>query len=541
MSEIQKLAKNNLDFTIFHSFNNQLKNSFEKENAHGINIRYDFQLIDKISGNFKFGNKIRNKIRAYNQNVEVGNLDGARYNFYRNSFIEDFNLNQNDLNGNDLPLTIFVDEEKNIDNLFDGKYAFGAVADIDLMLKVFKYFKRNYSANSPNLIDPTRPAHFINQTESQLYDYNGKENYSAAYVMTEIDFGASFNMVAGLRKEVVETTYYSQKYHEHPFSALMYNGEDTWHKRKNTNYMPALFLLYKPRDWLNFRFAITNTLTRPNYTSIIPLEVISGSGRIIDWRNKYLKPGTSKNLDLSLSIHDNKIGFFTAGYFQKKIKNLVFSGGQKVLSMEDIVNLKLDSNFINYTISNYISNNPEEVIIKGFEFDYQTRFWFLKGIMSGFIFNANYSIIKSEVEYPWYIRRYDIVWDPFEVITHHVDTTYTDRLLDQPNEIINFSIGYDKKGFSGRLSMLYYDDVFVGTNFWKELRQTTDSYKRWDMSVKQKIFIDGLSIYLNVSNITDTSDRNRNYGSTSQESGSENIASEQYYGETIDLGFKYSF
>ena len=46
-------------------------------------------------------------------------------------------------------------------------------------------------------------------------------------------------------------------------------------------------------------------------------------------------------------------------------------------------------------------------------------------------------------------------------------TTHIDRLLDQPDEIVNFSVGLDYKGFSGRLSMLYNDNVFVNTDFWQ--------------------------------------------------------------------------
>ena len=46
-----------------------------------------------------------------------------------------------------------------------------------------------------------------------------------------------------------------------------------------------------------------------------------------------------------------------------------------------------------------------------------------------------------------------------------------DRLIDQPNDIFNFSLGYDYKGFSGRFSMLYMDDIFISTDFWPEMRR----------------------------------------------------------------------
>ena len=192
-------------------------------------------------------------------------------------------------------------------------------------------------------------------------------------------------------------------------------------------------------------------------------------------------------------------------------------------------------------MQNYTSNNQKAVFLNGFEIDYQTRFWYLPGFLNGLVFNANYTATKSEVKYPLTFIEQEIIWDPFEVIVYNIDTTYTDRLLDQPNKIINLSIGYDYKGFSGRLSMLYNDDIFMNTAFWPELRQTTDAYRRWDLSIKQELPVDGLSLYFNASNITETNDINRYRGFTSEEVGSENLSTEQYYGKTIDLGFRYLF
>ena len=70
---------------------------------------------------------------------------------------------------------------------------------------------------------------------------------------------------------------------------------------------------------------------------------------------------------------------------------------------------------------------------------------------------------------------------------------------------MNISLGYDYSEFSARLSMLYKSDVFSRTDFWPELRETTDDFVRWDLSVKQGLPIDGLDMYLNVSNISSTS------------------------------------
>ena len=100
------------------------------------------------------------------------------------------------------------------------------------------------------------------------------------------------------------------------------------------------------------------------------------------------------------------------------------------------------------------------------------------------------------------------------------------------------SVGYDYKGFSGRLYMLFNDNVFVNTNFWPELRENTDSYSRFDLSVKQKLTAEGLEVFLNASNLTKTSDVSRYRGISAQ---NDNIKLQQNYGQTIDVGIRYAF
>jgi hypothetical protein len=228
----------------------------------------------------------------------------------------------------------------------------------------------------------------------------------------------------------------------------------------------------------------------------------------------------------------------TIGYFQKNIKDLIYASGTRIIFADDTSKFSLPSYYENYRILDYNLNNPHEVILKGWEFDYQARFWYLPRALSGFVFNANYTLTQSDVKYPLTFIEQEIDWSTFQVIKSNVDTTYTDRLLDQPNEIINLSIGYDYKGFSGRLSMLYNDDVFMSTAFWPELRQQTDAYRRWDLSMKQKLPVEGLEIFLNASNLTETNDVNRYRGITLN---GDNLSTEQYYGKTIDMGFRYSF
>ena len=231
-----------------------------------------------------------------------------------------------------------------------------------------------------------------------------------------------------------------------------------------------------------------------------------------------------------------------------------------------------------------ITNNINPVKITGLELDYQTRFWYLPSVLRGLVFNANYTRTTSEAIYPRNVIERIITFTPsFTIENVNLDSAYTDRLLDQPNDIINLSLGYDYKGFSGRLSMLYTSNVFSKVDFWPGLRETTDSYQRYDLSVKQKLPIDGLELYLNISNLTGAVDIRRLRGYNTYDPNFDNtilgdpdnnyesgildpnnyptnptdsdiskllarvprdqraISSEEHYGMTIDLGFRFAF
>ena len=131
-------------------------------------------------------------------------------------------------------------------------------------------------------------------------------------------------------------------------------------------------------------------------------------------------------------------------------------------------------------------------------------------MLNGLVFNANYTRTKSEVKYPRTTIGYD--FSTFPLSFTNTDSFYVDRLIDQPNDIFNLSLGYDYKGFSSRISMLYMDDIFISTDFWPELRQSTDSYTRYDLSLKQKLPYKGLEFYLNISNLNEVVDINRMNG-----------------------------
>ena len=103
----------------------------------------------------------------------------------------------------------------------------------------------------------------------------------------------------------------------------------------------------------------------------------------------------------------------------------------------------------------------------------------------------------------------------------------------QADNIANISIGYEKSGFTGRISMTYQGKILEEVGIVEEKDLFTDSFVRWDMSMQQKITSE-ISIFLNLNNISNMSD-NAFYGEKRFPTRNE------IFGWTADIGIRYVF
>ena len=545
----------------------------EQDRTLSASLEYNYKVNAQISGKLKFGLKIRKKSRSFDRDYEQGDFDGnsSYHPQMRQGAIEFFDwLDDVESETSTMPIKYFINDDYDDERFLQGDFSLGPFADLTKMGKIFSYMKKNWGGAQ---IDFSSFIHNFHKTSSLIYDYSGWENYLGRYLMTDLNIGSTFNIITGIRFEDNKTSYNS--YHGqstvYPYFNSMGSDTASNHLRYNSYSLPALFLKYQPHDWIILRYANTKTLTRPNYSDIIPLYNVSGQNRTVEYRNPFLEPGISKNNDYVVSFNNKYLGLFSFSYFTKQIQGLIFSSGQRVI--EDPVKYGLPGFTAYYQINNYKTNNKHDTFLKGLELDFQTRFWYLPNILRGLVFNANYTHAKSQVKYPRTVIETKIIFEPsFEVELKNIDSLYIDRLLDQPRDIINYSIGYDYKGFSGRLSMNYISNIFSATNFWTELRQDTDSYKRYDLSIKQKLFVEGFEIYINASNLSEAVDVTRLRGFNLQnpkfdDSYYDNMIDEinlndnpnmdemlnmvpreqrskgyeQHYGKTIDLGFRFVF
>jgi len=366
-----------------------------------------------------------------------------------------------------------------------------------------------------------------NVYESLARDYSGEEYRSAGYLMATMDIGTQITLIPGVRYQNLTTTYRANRFYNasatNPFPGLLPHI-DTTITESHRYWLPDVTLKYDPFSWLSVRAAYTNTLSYPDYKNIIPIiDVFTTSA---NWNDPALKPARSQNFDFQVSFYDNNIGLLTAGPFLKRIDNLVFSQTSYITDPSKYPGLPSYTN--GYQITAY-TNNPNRVNIWGIETEWQTHFWYLPKPLDGLVLNVNYTHIFSQAKYPYtYVTNSGF---PFYQ-SIYVDTTYEDRLINQPDDIVNLSVGYDYKSFSVLVSMISQTNIYNATNFYNSLRSDKAKYLRWDLSAKQGLPWYGVELFLDINNINGEND-------TYIIRGSGFPTSESSYGLTADLGIRW--
>jgi TonB-dependent receptor len=526
---IAAAANNNLSSTYLNGLSTY--SSFSKERAltGSLDFKTDLNFSDLVSADIKFGGKFRYQTRSYDYDIYDGGgfLYGGS-NFADNLVISNFGL-PSDL-GSKIPITYFTDANYSYGTFLNGDYTLKTPLNYGMISNLVSIMKRNISAiaavNGTNSYGHDN----LNSTTS---DYSGHENLSAFYVMSTINVGQDITVIPGVRYQNLETNYTGIRGVESRLSYEAYNHYDTTVVQNHGYWLPDVSVRYKPLSWFDVRLSYTNTLAYPDFSAIIP-RIDVGTGTIA-YNNYSLLPSRSTNYDVYFSFYDNTVGLFTIGGFLKEIENLIYPWSFYVSKTDDILKyypyslIGTSSNPSGlYKVSTYV-NDTYKIKDYGMELDWQTHFWYLPGPLSGLVFNVNYTHIFSKAEYPFE----NLVTTGRK--TQYIDTSYSDRLLDQPDDIVNLSLGFDYKDFSIRVSMLYQTDIISGTNYWPQLRSHTSAYRRWDLAAKQELPWYNVEVYGDINNINKANDVSVIQG------GGGIPTSEQDYGMTADLGIKWRF
>ncbi len=509
--------------TKLHTVSTSDNRTHERAWMTSLDLDFPLNLSQKVTSVVKFGGKYRLQKRSYDAEVYGTNATFISPSARGASqmIVQHFGIPTTDPTA--IPLSFFVDEHFGYGKFLDGDYEMHSAMKYDLVRDLARYCRDNVDAFAKA---GGAEAFAINNYLCNTNDYSGEEALTAAYVMATINIGPRLVLIPGVRYQNLKTTYSGVRGQQSPLSYKKYDHTDTTMTVSHPYWLPNVNIRYKPLRWFDVRLSYSNTIFYPDFNTIIPrIDVTTGAA--LAWNNYKLKPSRSKNYDAYFTFSENRIGLLTVGTFLKRIDNLIYPWTFSKAGLEAkpyYLTTKIPAAGLTYKISTYI-NNPFVINDWGVEFDWQTHFWYLPNLLKGLVLTVNYTHIRSKAEYPYVYAGATSATD--------IDTSFTDRLLYQPDHILNLALGYDYKGFSIRVSMLYHDDVFSGVSQWPQLRSTTAAYRRWDISVKQKLPWFGLQLYGDVNNL------NRERDLRVLQMYPDIPRSAETYGLTADIGLRW--
>ncbi len=488
-----------------------------------LDVKRLYSLGDLLSGHLKFGAKLYQKSRERDRTQNTSNtvietaLGLAIYN-NPSAFYRSFPLTS-DVNHKVL-MSGFLSPDDKIGEFLVGKYNTwpsiegGAIHD-------FWNNMRTWATSTGIPLfdnDGTR----LEDKMAMDNSYTAEEGIFAGYAMTEIRLGEDVLVVPGVRYERTKNNYKTK------FRKTGSTAEDTpsiiavTDSTGDTSYddwLPMVQFRVNVTEGINVRGSVAKTLARPNYYDLVPYEMInfSGSPRTIQKGNPDLKHLTALNYDLYLSFF-NRYGLFSLGGFYKTIDNVSYLRTSYIRS----------GTYNGFRLIQPVNADDPSTVYGG-EVEVQANLTLLPEPFDGLVVSGNIALMKSKTLYPRFQVTNRVLPTPPFLVVEVLDTVREAPMRGQANMMGNFTIGYERGGFAGRLSLIFQGKslAIVGTR--PEMDGYIDPYYRWDLAVQQKLFA-GISLFLNVNNITNVPDKSVN---------EQYITSEQYYGWSTEVGVRF--
>ena len=342
--------------------------------------------------------------------------------------------------------------------------------------------------------------------DSIAADYTAKEDILSAYAQARFDIGAT-NVTLGLR---VENTQFEGE----AASLIDNDGSDPFDMarvdRDDTEFFPNLTVRHSFSDNLIGRFALTRSISRPEFNQIVPRRIEETDGSDISYEigNPDLQPTLSNNVDFGLEYYFASLGVVSANAFYKDLTDYRY-----ILKYEDKVTIdgtEFDAEF-------ETPINAPNGHLMGLELNWQQKFSFLPGWASGFGVFANYTWTDAEIE---------------TAQAYGGRTKFS--LPGQSENNYNLALFYEMAGFSARLSYTKRSDYLEEINaddpdfdLFVEGREQLDFTASYD-------FGNGVEVFGEAKNLTDSAGV-RYYGSR------ERTYEYEKFGYNVFMGVRFKY
>jgi TonB-dependent receptor len=532
-ADLIAVARRDLTNTHLFDVNLRQEHSNEEDITAQLNLKIPYTLTSLMAGYVKLGGKVLDKSRDRDRSrdrissTDIGNdfrhPDGSQLEYYHSQYGTPGFEFLRVITGQPSVIN-YMDPDFKVDNFLDSQYPFDLGFNADELMRLYNLYLRD------NLAVPR----FI----EDLDDYEIEERVSAGYIMSELNIGQMVMLMPGVRYEYTENnltgrtgSFPTEDFVPDPSVSRV---ADTSAVKWYGNWFPMLHLRVRPLEWFDIRLAYTQAISRPRYSWLMPGRNIGSTS--ITLGNPDLKPQISTNYDVFLSFYANKLGLLTLGAFHKDIDDLIYRrGGHLLLTAEDAIKYGLPPQYKGMYL-NVPENVPFETKLDGFEFEWQANFYWLPKPLDGLVFSINYTHIWSETKYPKSI----VVSKPIPkfpfVQKSVVDSFRVGKMINQPDDILNASIGYDKGPFSARVSFLFQGRTLRGIGDLPREDSYTEELMRTDLSVRYRI-TDHFSLFLNVNNLTNEPDESFQIYEEWPRLFPTAI---EYYGWTLDFGIGIS-
>lgn len=213
-------------------------------------------------------------------------------------------------------------------------------------------------------------------------DYEVTEDVLASYMQGTYERGP-LTVIAGLRYERTDIDSSSTRAFEGDYLPVSASGS-------YDNLLPGLHVRYNLGDNFVLRGAWTNTIGRPDFSSITASESLSfdGARPVLSRGNPDLKPRESEGFDLSLEYYPRD-GVMAIGLFHKDIENEIFE-----LTSTETLDLGLGRGAETVEVTE--PRNAQAAKLRGIELGWQQALSFLPAPFDGLGFNLNATILDSE-------------------------------------------------------------------------------------------------------------------------------------------------
>lgn len=454
--------------------------SFPKQ---GVEPRRIFRELTETSNNFDISMKIPLEWdKVEKQDIKFGMLKSSKDRDFSENIYQYFRLRASSLNswpGNDFNYS-FLEEPEKVLNMH------------------------------PSFRPPRRPgdnSYVLNLFDGT--DYTGSEDITSFFVMGDTQLTEKWRAIYGVRVEdsvqEIERTRGG--------TTSIFPTDDLGAINESTT-MPSFSLVFSPKEEMNFRGAVSQTVARPTFRELAPYLSYPYIGGDNYQGNPGLAMTDITNFDLRWEYFPSEEELFGVSLFYKQMENVIVNQ----------VRVFSDNRYMSPT-------NAEEGTVFGIELEAKKSLadWHEK--LTNFFVNTNFTYTFAEIDFPEDMRQ-EMLDDriPEEKIPD------SRRLTGQPEYIFNIGLSYERPdlGWNTYLNYGYVSsklesisagltpDVFEAPRHNLDLIMTKSINDNWNLKFSAKNLLD-----TPIEKYYDTPDKF--------------IYSTYKYGITYSIGASYSF